>query len=207
MILVVVYAGLFVLTMALFFFRKQVAVNYQKRLLFLHIVLLLILGVDSFLITTFNISFRTFWVDRLIAIGFLISGAALFALSSKTTQWWAKMYFGVFFFYPILTAFALLIDRIFFMIFASPLLVILASPDIYYSDKNYDIRTMSGMLAPKRVVLIEKSLLTERALGECNEESIGNGSYKNVELLQTNADSATISVDIKGKKTILTFRN
>lgn len=182
------------------------AIKYKRWLNYAHIILFLILSVDIFLITKFNTSFRTIWVDRLFAIGFLISGAMTFAVYFKTLKWWSKVYFGIFFFYPVIAALTFLIDRIFFVIVASPLIVTLLSPDIYYSNKDYDIRTVQGIMAPKQLTLIKKALLTETEIGNCGEEFIGNGNYKNFKILVQNSDSTTISVDFDGHQENLTFR-
>ena len=206
MTLPIIYIGLFILTIVLFFVKKDWTIKYKKWLTYGHITSLLILSVDIFLITKFNSSFKTIWVDRLIAISFLISGAMTFALYRKTFKWWTKIYFGVFFFYPAIAAFTFLIDRIFFVIVASPLIVTLLSPDIYYSDKDYDIRTVQGIMAPKQLTLIKKDLLTEAEIGKCGEEYIGNGNYKNFKIIIQNNDSTTVSVDFDGQQTNLTFR-
>lgn len=206
MTLSIIYIGLFILTIVLFFVKRDWTIKYKKWLTFGHITSLLILSVDIFLITKLNSSFKTIWVDRIIAISFLISGAMTFALYSKTLKWWTKVYFGVFFIYPAIAALTFLIDRIFFVIVASPLIVTLLSPDIYYSDKDYDIRTVQGIMAPKQLTLIKKDLLTETEIGKCGEEYIENGNYKNFKIITQNNDSTTVSVDFDGQQTNLTFR-
>ncbi len=179
MTLPIIYIGLFISTIVLFFVKMDWTIKYKRWLTYAHIILILILSVDIFLITKFNSSFRTIWVDRLFAIGFLISGAMIFAVYFKTLKWWSKVYFGIFFFYPVIAALTFLIDRIFFVIVASPLIVTLLSPDIYYSDKDYDIRSVQGIMAPKQLTLIKKAPLIETEIGKCGEEFIGNGNYKN----------------------------
>jgi hypothetical protein len=206
MTLPIIYISFFILTIGLFFVQIEWTIKYKKWLTIGHLVSLLFLSVDFYLITKYNSSFKTIWVDRLFAISFLLSGAMTFALYRKTLKWWTKIYFGVFFIYPAFAALTFLIDRTFFVIAASPLIVTLLSTEIYYTDKNYDIRTMQGLMAPSRLVLIEKGVLTEEEIGKSDEELIGNGNYKNFKLLISSKDSTIVSVDIDGQQTNLTFR-
>ena len=206
MTLPIIYISLFILAIGLFFVKKDWTIKYKKWLTIGHLVTFLFLSFDFYLITKHNSSFKTICADRFFVIVFLLSGAMTFALYRKTLKWWTKIYFGIFFFYPAFAAFTFLIDRILFVIAASPLIVTLLSPEIYYSDQNYDIRTMQGLMAPSRLVLIEKGVLTEKEIGRSDEELIGNGDYKNFKLLINSKDSTIVSVDIDGQQTKLTFR-
>lgn len=205
MILPIIYIGLFMLTVVLFFIKKEWAIPYKKGLAYIHIISLLLLLVDVILITKFNTSFKTIWADRLVAICFLISGAITFALYGKSMKGFGKIYFGVFFFYPAIAALAFLIDRILFVLVASPLIVALLSPDSYYSDKDYDIRTVQGIMAPKQLVLIKKDFFTETEIGKSGDEYLGNGDYKNFKIISQNNRSTIISVEFDGQETNLTF--
>ena len=201
----IIYISLFILTIVLFFVKKDWTIKYKKTLTYAHLTSLLILSVDILLITKFKSSFRTIWADRVFAIGLLISGAMIFAFYRKTFKWWTKIYFGVFFFYPVIAALTFLGDRIFFILVASPLLATLISPSTYYSDYDYEIRTPIGMMAPNRLVLIKKNVLTETEIGMSDEETI-EGNYKMFNIIITNKDSTKIMVYIDGQATNLTFR-
>jgi len=203
--LVFIYIGLFIITFSLFFFKKEWCIRCKKWLKLGHFLSLIILLVDIYLIINFDTSFRTVWVDRFIALIFFITGALTFALYRKTLKTLPKIYFGLLFFYPIIASLTFLIDRIFFVLVASPLIISLITPSIYYSDKNYDIRGMQGLMAPSRFVLIKNGILTETEIGKSDEELI-EGNYKNFKLLIGNKDSTVILVDIEGKQTSLTFR-
>jgi len=206
MTLPIIYIGFYILTIGLFFVQIEWIIKYKKWLTIGHVLSLLFLSVDFCLIAKYNSSYKTIWADRLFAISFLLSGALTFALYRRTQTWWTKIYFGVFFFYPAFAALTFLIDRIFFVIAASPLIVTLLSPEIYYTDKNYDIRSMHRLMAPSQLVLIDKGVLTEEEIGKSDEELIGNGNYKNFKLLINSKDSIIVSVDIDGQQTNLTFR-
>jgi len=141
-----------------------------------------------------------------VAIIFFISGALVFALNKKKLNLWAKVYFGTFFFYPLVVPFTFLIDRLFFFIVASPLIGILSIPEVYYSDSKYDIRSMNGFMAPSRVVLIKKSLFTEKEIGKSDEGSVGSGNYKMLRVIAQNHDSTKVEVCYNGQIINYTFR-
>jgi len=205
MALPIIYIGLFILTIALFFVKKDWTIKQKKWLSYIHVISLVFLSIDIFLVINYESSYRTIWVDRVFSISFFISGALTFALFRKTLSLLAKVYFGFMFFYPILASLTFLIDRIFFILVASPLLATVICPTTYYSDNAYEIRTTQGMMAPNRLVLIKKSVLTEIEIGKSDEEAI-EGNYKMFNILTTNKDSTKITVDIDGRVSNLTFR-
>ncbi|HEY0670425.1 MAG TPA: hypothetical protein VGD22_19740 [Sphingobacteriaceae bacterium] len=206
MTLAIIFVGLFLMTIGLYFFRRDWPTRTKRNLIYIHVASLFILLADIALIINLLTSFRTVWSDRVVAIIFFISGALIFALYKKKLKSWAKLYFGIFFFYPLVVPFAFLIDRIFFVIVASPLIGILMSPEVYYSDKNYDIRTMQGLIAPNRLVLVEKSVFSEREIGKSDEETVGDGNYKMLKVIAKNQDSTKVEIDYQGQKIFYTFR-
>jgi hypothetical protein len=205
MTLPIIFIGLFVLTIALFLIKKDWAIKYKKWLIFGHIFFLVILTLDIFLLIKFNTSYRTIWIDRLFAVSFFISGALMFALYYKSLRTISKIYFGFFFFYPIIAASTFLMDRILFAIVASPLILALISPNIYYSDKYYDIRSMQGIMAPNRLVLVKKDLITETELGKSDIDFFENGNYKILKIVSQNNDSTIILIDFNGQQKNMTF--
>lgn len=62
------------------FVKKDLVIKHKKWLIYGNIISLIILAVDIFLITKFNTSYKTIWVDRLFVVGFLIIGAMTFSL-------------------------------------------------------------------------------------------------------------------------------
>jgi len=205
MTIAIIYIGLFILTVSLYFVKKEWNLRYKKWLLFGHFVALTILLADIYSMIYFSSSLRTVWLDRIIALLFFSSGALTFVLYRKTIKPLTKIYFGLFFFYPLFAPLTFLIDRIFFALVASPLIVSLVTPTIFYTDSNYDIRGMHGLIAPNRLLLINKSIVTETEVGKSDQETI-DGNYTDLKVIISNRDSTVISVDIEGKQTNLTFR-
>ena len=206
MTLTIIFIGLFIFA-STFLFVKIISNNKLKKWLTIsHLILLIILLFDLFLLIKYNTSFKTIWVDRLIIIAFIISGALIFTLFRKSLNWMSKIYFGAFFIYPIFAALTFLIDRLLFILFAFPIVMTLICPDNYYSSSKYDIRTVEGIMGPKQVKLIKKDLITETEIGKSTELFVGNGNYKNFKILVQNNDSTTVSVDIDDKQTNLTFK-
>lgn len=205
MTIAIIYIGLFILTISFYFVKKEWDLKYKKWLTVGHFVALTILLLDLYLIINFDSSLRTVWLDRIFALIFFVSGALNFVLYRKTFNRLTKIYFGLYFFYPLILPLTFLIDRIFFVLVASPLIASLMTPNIYYTGNNYDIRGMQGLIAPNRLLLIKKSLLTETEVGKSEEETI-NGNYTDLKVLINNTDSIVVSVDIEGKQTKLTFR-
>ena len=206
MTIAIIFVGLFLMTVGIYFFKKDWSTQTKRNLAYIHFACLFILLADIVLIINLSTSFKTLWSDRIVAIAFFISGALIFALYKNKLKLWAKFYFGFFFFYPLVVPFAFLIDRIFFVIVASPLIGILMSPDVYYSDKDYDIRTMQGLIAPNRLVLVEKLVFTEREIGKSDEEPVGDGNYKMFKVIAKNQDSTKVEVDYQGQRIFYTFR-
>jgi hypothetical protein len=160
------------------------------------------------MITEFKTSFRTVWVDRIIALCFFSSGAMTFALFSNTYRLNVKkLYFGFLFFYPLVASFVFLLDRLLFVLIASPLIFSLYCPTVYYSDYNYEIRRKEQIMAPIELTLIKKEFLLEKEIGTCTEIGIGAGSYRDLKILFQNDDSTNVSTVLDGKLTNLTFRN
>jgi hypothetical protein len=95
-------------------------------------------------------------------------------------------------------------DRIFFALGISPFIASLVTPSVYYTDSNYDIRGMQGLMAPSRLLLIKKNLLTETEIGKSDEQM--EGIYTDFKLIINNKDSTVVSVEIGGKQSNLTFR-
>lgn len=137
-----------------------------------HLVLLLFILFDIFV---FNL--KGVLLDRIIIVAFLLTASTTFALYRETLKLWQKLYFGFFLFYPIVAALTFLIDRIMFVIVASPLIVSLTIPETKFSSKEYDLREIVGAIAPVQLELVKKGLITEEHLGVSNDERI---TYKDI---------------------------
>jgi hypothetical protein len=172
MTLPAIYISLHLLTIVVLFIRSDSADKFKKPLITAHLILLLLLLVDIFII-----NLRGVWLDRILVVVFLLTASLTFALYRRTLRNWQKVYFGFFLIYPIAAAVTFLIDRIMFVIVASPLLVTLTVPETKLSTDKYELREIVGAMAPVQLALVEKGLITEKYLGASNDEQI---TYKDI---------------------------
>lgn len=182
MMLPAIFISFYLLTVVLCFIKRDWRLRYKKILIGTHLFLFLLI-----LVTIFLINFRGAWFERLCGIAFLVTGSATFALYRTTLRFWQKIYFGCFAFYPFAAAVTFIIDRILFVIIASPLLITLVAPKTRFSNADYEVREQVGLMAPLRLQLIKKGLLTESVIGTCNDENI----------VRQNISSMTITSQIK----------
>lgn len=144
--------------------KLELSPDFRKTVSALHLTFFLLTVTDIILLATSGATFRGVYFDRFIALGLLISGGLYFALFKGKTIW-AKLYFGIYLFYPAVAMITFLFDRIMFAVFAGPILISLTVPDIYYKDNNFELRSRVGVLAGEQMILIEKSWLTEKEIG------------------------------------------
>jgi hypothetical protein len=167
MTLLTIYIILYLLTIVLCFIRLDWTNRYKKMLIRTHLILLVLLTIDIFLI-----NLRGVWLDRLLVVAFLLTASLTITLYRKTLRLWQKLYFGFFVLYPAFAALAFLMDRIFFAVVASPLIVSLIVPKTRFSDKVYELREPVGLLAPNQLQLIKKGFVMETSLGNSGEDAV-----------------------------------
>ena len=184
MTLPVIYICLYLLTVVLFFVKQNWVDKYKKLLIKAHVILLLILLLDIFIV-----NIKGVWFDRLFVIAFLLTASMTFALYRRTLRTWQKIYFGFFLFYPIVAAATFLVDRIMFVLVASPLLVTLTVPQTKFSSKDYEVREIVGALAPVQLTLVKKGLVTEHYLGIINAEEVNYGDITGLNILSETKDT------------------
>jgi len=184
MTLPVIYICLYLLTVVLFFVKQNWVDKYKKLLIKAHVILLLILLLDIFVV-----NIKGVWLDRLFVIAFLLTASMTFALYRRTLRTWQKIYFGFFLFYPIVAAATFLVDRIMFVLVASPLLVTLTVPQTKFSSKDYEVREIVGALAPVQLTLVKKGLVTEHYLGIINAEEVNYGDITGLNILSETQDT------------------
>jgi hypothetical protein len=182
------------LTVVLFFVKQNWVDKYKKLLIKAHVILLLILLLDIFVV-----NIKGVWLDRLFVIAFLLTASMTFALYRRTLRTWQKIYFGFFLFYPIVAAATFLVDRIMFVLVASPLLVALTVPETKFSSKDYEVREIVGALAPVQVTLVKKGLVTERYLGILNSGEVNYGDITGLNILDETKDT-TFAILTSGDK-------
>lgn len=182
----------------MFYINNRTFTKYKKYLVRIHVISVALLLVNVVLIIGFESSFRTFWFDRLVLLCFLLSGTFIFAIGRNHLKLRDKLYFGFFFFYPFVVVLASVMDRIFFVLVASPFLWVSTTPEIYYHDSNYDIRPVKGIMAPRILELIKNEVFLETRVGTYRGEYIENKAYQNLKIITQNSDSISVSVDIAG---------
>jgi hypothetical protein len=193
-----IYISLYLSILVLSFSKtREWAIVTRKQLMISHLTLLFIVVLDIFLI-----NFNGVWLDRLIVIIFVLTGTAVFAFHRKTLGILQKIYFGFFVFYPVFVMISFFMDRIFFAIIASPLLVSLVVPNTIFTNKDYDIREPFGIIAAPRLELIKRGIFTESSEGICNDEDIVSLEISSIQIISKNADSVMVLVQSKDK----TFR-
>jgi hypothetical protein len=115
------------------------------------------------------------------------------------------VYFGFFVFYPAFAAITFLMDRLFFTIVASPLIVSLTIPEVRFSNKDYEIRVPVGVIAPMRLQLIKKDFITEKSLGICNDEDVVTLDISNVSIVKEAKGSTNAIITSNDKTYQATF--
>jgi len=194
MTLPAIYISLHLLTVLLFFIKKNWTDRYKKMFITSHLILLLFVLLDIFVI-----NLRGVWVDRIIVVAFLLTASTTFALYRKTLNMGLKLYFGFFFFYPFIVAVTFLIDRIMFVVVASPLLVSLTIPETKFDSKEYELREIVGAIAQVQLALVKKGFVTEKYLGASNDEEITNLDISGLTVIQVTNDS-TVAILKSGDK-------
>ncbi len=205
MFLIIIYIVLFLMSVLLFYVNNRLFFKYKRYLVRIHLISFVLLLINVVLVIGFESSFKTFWFNRLALLCFLISGAFIFAIGQGHSKLRDKFYFGFFFFYPIFTALTMMMDRIFFVLVASPFLWMSITPEIYYHDSNYDIRRVRGIMAPRILELVKNGVFLETRVGMYHGEDIENKAYQNLKIITQNSDSISVSVDIAGVTKKITF--
>ena len=200
MTLLTIYITLYLLTVVLCFIKRDWTDKYKKILIRTHLILLVLLAVDLFLI-----NLKGIWLDRLLVIAFLLTASLTFALFRKTLRLWQKLYFGFFVFYPAFAATTFLMDRLFFAIVASPIIVSLIVPEVRFSNKDYDVRVPVGVIVPMRLQLIKKGFITERSLGICNDDNVVMLDVSNISIVKETKDSTNATITSNDKTYPATF--
>jgi len=188
------------LTVVLLFVNTTWADKYKKSLIKAHVILFLILLLDIFVV-----NLKGVWLDRLLVVAFLLTASMTFALYRRTLRTWQKIYFGFFLVYPFFAASTFLIDRIFFVLVASPLLVTLTVPETRFSTKDYEVREIVGALAPVQLALIEKGLVTERNLGMTNDEEVTYKDITGLNIISVTKDTTFAIITSGGKNYKVAF--
>jgi hypothetical protein len=201
MTLPVIYISLHLLTVVVLFIKSDMADKFKKPLITAHLVLLLLLLVDIFFI-----NLRGVWLDRILVVFFLLTASLTFALYRQTLRTWQKVYFGFFLFYPIVAAATFLIDRIMFVVVASPLLFSLYVPEVKFSEKDYELREFVGTITPVQLQLIRKGLFTEKYLGASNNEEVTFKEIIGLDIIRKSGDTTFALVKSADKTYEVAFR-
>ncbi len=201
MILIVTYTILQLLLTILLFIKKDISNLHKKKLIKTHFLLLMILIIDLSFIHSKGV-----WTDRILFLAFLLSASAIFALYYRKLKTWPKLYFGFFLIYPIFAATTFFMDRLMFVLFASPFLIPLSVPETKYSDSHFEIREIVGAIAPVQFELLEKGLLTEKYLGMTNGEEIASIPIRGLTIILKTKDSTNSLIESEKKSYEVTFK-
>jgi hypothetical protein len=195
---------IYVLILILSFIRRDWPAVAKKMLLFGHAVFAGLLVVDIILALTSALSFRGVHTDRVIFWGLFITGGLCFPLF-KRQRLLTKIYFGVYLYYPVIAATTYLFDKIMFVIVASPILFSLLLPETYYKDNKFEIRENTGLMAPRRIILIEKKWLTEKQIGQQDLVNKEDTEITGFEIISTTPHSITARLDYGQRSDSVTF--
>jgi len=169
-----------------------------------HWIFAVLLFLDLIMRFTIDTTFRGVYADRISFWGLLITGA-LFSALYKGQNPFSKIYFGFYLYYPTVALLTFLIDRIMFVIVASPILASLLIPDTYYKDNKFEIRSGGGVLAPHQLVLVETNHITESQVGWKVYNDEANREIKGIEILGKSAGSLNVRLHYALKTEMVTF--
>ena len=203
--LLILYTLLSAVNLFFFLYKKGSCNRYRNVLVPGHGVSLLLLFLAIVLKTKFGLSLRSGWGDRLIIVSTFISGESIFALHYRNLRVGARLYFFIYFLYPILTALFYTTDAIMGVLIGAPLVFGLLIPQVSYRDTKYELREWGGVLAPKRVRLIKISTFTEKEIGRSYHQFLLTDTYEGLKIINTNADSVTALVFVNGKQEKIVF--
>lgn len=168
--------------------KKEVFVN-SKIFYSIHILVLILFVIEIILSIKYDLKYINYYTDRFLILILILSGIFSFISLKKYSPMILKVYFGLYLIYPIITLLAYFIDRIMFVLVAGPLLFSFMLPKVYYSDSDYEIRTVGGGLSNTKVELIEKFIFTEKRLAVTDLEEIKFKEYSNFKILESSEDS------------------
>lgn len=184
MTLLAIYITLHLLAVIFWFIKCDWTIKFKKPLITVHLILFISLMVDVFII-----NLRGVWLDRLLVVAFLLKASFIFALYRKTLSTWQIIYFGFFIYYPIVAAATYLIDRIMFIVVASPLLATLTIPEIKINTDKYELREVVGSITPVQLILVEKGHIIEKYLGASHDEQIKYKRITGLEIIRKVGDT------------------
>ena len=190
--------------MILNFIKRDWPAIIKKYLVVGHVIFAGLLVVDIVLLLTTKRTFRGIYFDRLIFWGLLITGGLFFALF-KGKGLLTKIYFGTYLFYPIIAMGTFLIDRIMFFVIASPLIVSALLPETYYNDSKFELRDFGGFMAPVKTILVEKNWLTEKTIGQ-KDNNLEDAEIDKIEIVNVTKDSINLRINYGRKNKVVAFK-
>jgi hypothetical protein len=200
MVLPTIYISLLLLAAFLSFMKNEWALKYKKVLISVHLILFLLIILN---LSVFNL--RGVWLERIIVIAFLLTGAGIFALYRKTLHLWKKIYFGFFLFYPLFAPITFFIDRILFVLALSPFIATMLLPETRLSSQDLEIRSSIAIMSAPRLQLIQKGFITETSLGICNSEDVVLLDISGIKIASQESDSTQAIIISMGKEYPVTF--
>jgi hypothetical protein len=201
MVIAIVLGLIYAATVVLNFIKREWPTRIKRILTIGHIVFGGLTVIQIILLLTNQMTFRGIYSDRIIFWGLFITGGLLFSLFKRSI--WAKIYFGIYLYYPIIALTTFFMDRIMFVIVASPILASVMVPDTYYKDNTLEIRSNIGLMVPRKIVLVEKNLVTEKEIGMTE---YGNDKIDSIEILNSTADYVNARLNHGAESELVTFK-
>lgn len=117
-----------------------------------------------------------------------------------------EIYFSVYILYPTITALTFFGDRLAFVIIASPILVSLLLPETYYKDNQYELRSSGGLLAPTKIILIEKEWFTEKQIAQTNSNELEGLDVQEMEIVIQTQEYLFVSINYQSGGVVVKFK-
>ena len=196
---------IYTLMLVLNFVKKDWPTGLKKYLMVGHLTFAGLILLDIILLLTNERTFSGLYADRIAFWGLFITGGLFFSLF-KGKHLLTKIYFGIYLFYPIMAMATFFIDRIMFVLIASPILVSVTLPETYYKNNKLEIRGNTGLMAPRRTILLEKNWLTEKQIGQKEYSDGDDIEILGIEITGTTADSINVRLNYRQNTQIVTFK-
>jgi hypothetical protein len=195
---------IYTLTVILNFAKRDWPTIIKRYLIIAHLIFAGLMILDIVLLLTTERTFRGVFFDRIVFWGLFITGGLFFSLF-KGKGWPTKIYFGIYLFYPVMAMATFFIDRIMFFIVASPLIVSTLLPETYYKDSKFELRDFGGLMAPVRTILVEKDWLTEKTIGQ-TDNNLGDMEIEKIKIVNVTKDSINVGINYGQKNKVVMFK-
>jgi len=202
--LLIVFIILYVTSILFIISKSNVDFKNIKLFKSIRIVVIILFILELTLEIIYNLTYSNYFTNRILVLVLILSGVYTFVTLKKDSFPLQKVYFGLYLVYPLFALLTFFLDRIMFVIVASPLIFSYMLPKVYFSDSNYEIRTFGGGLAYPRIELVEKFTITEKRLAITYLDYIKEREYSSFEILESSEDSL---ITLLSQDTVTFYKN